>query len=616
MIKLHTLCAAMLAFTLAGAALTQQARGQHAQADRFGARIQEADAGYDGYQRTSQYVRARDGVRLAIDIYRPTRQGAPATEPTPIVWTFTPYNRATRGQDGAVAAPTQYARLLANGYAIAVADVRGKGASFGTRAGPADANETNDAYDLTEWLAARPWSNGRVGMMGCSYFGATALQALRAGAPSLRAIFVGTTMFDQYETFARGGIVARGLADEDTDASRVVETDADRRRTMLQAALRDHAANTPTGEFFASTPFRDDINPYTGDDWWRRASFYPYVGDIQPDAGVYVYGGYHDVYSDQTVIKYLNLGENAKLAFGPWPHCETPGFDMDAERVRFFDYWLKGIDNGVMQEPPVHVYVGHAQNGQEWRALDRWPTDAHRARYFLSSEASPLRAPRGYQAAPFEGALRAAPAETAAAPVSFAAPASPGPVVIYGMPRAGVDAYSATFTLPPQPLWREMIGFPTAHLWVSTPETDVDVYVYLEAIRSNGGVEIISRGVLRASRRHTGTAPYAHAGLPWQTHRRADARPLEPNAPVLLDIAMSPVTYTIRPGEHLRLAVTTRPPRPDAAAVPVLNIHTSGAHASFIELPDVDTRAHALGRTPGAERVTPRRPSFAESVDR
>lgn len=265
-----------MAFLLCGAAALppQQASRRSA----FGVYEGYSPLLYDGYERKSQYVTVRDGTRLAVDIYRPTRGGQVESAPLPVVWTFTPYNRATRTPDGRIV-PSDAAQLslLRYGYVIAIADVRGKGASFGVRNGPADANETNDAYDINEWLARQPFFSGRTGMMGCSYFAATALQTVRAGAPSLKAAFVGTTMFDQYGTFAAGGITSAGLLDDSVPADSVSEVDADTDRSQLLQAHAGHRANTPTGQFFASTPFRDDLNPFTNTRWWEVASFYPYL---------------------------------------------------------------------------------------------------------------------------------------------------------------------------------------------------------------------------------------------------------------------------------------------------------------------------------------------------
>ncbi|MFT4089328.1 MAG: CocE/NonD family hydrolase [Asticcacaulis sp.] len=556
---------------------------------------------YDGHVRTSEYMTARDGTRLAVDIYRPTRNGQLTNEAFPTVWIFTPYNRSTRRSDGKLETGSRLPLdMLNHGYAFAVADVRGKGASFGVRAGPADRNETTDAYDITEWLAAQPWSNGNIGMMGCSYYGATALQALKSRPPHLKAVFAGTTTFDQYNTFGKGGIASKGLADEVTASERVVEVDADPNRTELAKALEGRKLNTPTGQFFASTPFRDDINPYTKDQWWKTGSFYPDAETMKAGAALYLYGGYYDVYPDQTIHHYLNAGPNTKLTFGNWHHCESPGFALDTERLRFFDYWLKGTPNGVMDGPPIHTYVTRAADGTEWRALEHWTQDVPRTRYYLNMDTPPGQ-PRARVLQPslIGGSLSADKPASDLPAVELANVPTTTPHVYYGLPRTGIDPYSATFTLPAQEDWREIIGSPTVRLWVSSEQADADIYVYLESAHVMGGTETIARGALRVSHRKTGTAPYKVDGVPWQTHARADHQPLTSDAPVAIDIALTPTAFTFRPGDLLRLAVTTRPPLAGPESPAPVKLHLDANHPSYLEVPDVDTRDAALDKVLG-----------------
>ena len=128
---------------------------------------------YDGWERSSVYVTMRDGVRLAMEIIRPSAGGAVHTEPLPVLWAQTPYTRASIAEDGSVGPPLidgwdRMLRLVGHGYVVAVADVRGGGAAFGQSNGMFSPAETDDAYELTEWLADQPWSDGNIGMWGLS----------------------------------------------------------------------------------------------------------------------------------------------------------------------------------------------------------------------------------------------------------------------------------------------------------------------------------------------------------------------------------------------------------------------------------------------------------------
>ena len=122
---------------------------------------------YDAWQRTSFHVPVRDGVRLAVDLYRPTKDGQPVATPHPVLLMHTPYQRGVKAPDGSVQRTgTAYLEprdLTRYGYVVAIVDTRGKGASFGWRRGMQDSTEGRDAYDMTEWFARQPWSDGKVG---------------------------------------------------------------------------------------------------------------------------------------------------------------------------------------------------------------------------------------------------------------------------------------------------------------------------------------------------------------------------------------------------------------------------------------------------------------------
>ncbi len=163
----------------------------------------------DGSQRFSQYVAVRDGVKLAVDFYRPTLKGQLVTTPFPVIWQFTPYRRALYDNAGNVISrqADTLLELTKYGYVIAVADVRGKGASFGFRKSMHGRQEVEDSYDLTEWFAAQSWSSGKVGMFGGSYNGGTVAGAVTAAPPHLKAVFFGITDFNMYNGWVRGGIM-------------------------------------------------------------------------------------------------------------------------------------------------------------------------------------------------------------------------------------------------------------------------------------------------------------------------------------------------------------------------------------------------------------------------
>lgn len=136
---------------------------------------------YEGYgeerfgdgARSSFHVEMRDGARLAVDIYRPISDGAPVEEPLPALWTHARYHRAFLSDEGEVRTCIEVEHdwmppVIRHGYVAVSVDARGCGASFGVCAGQFSAEETRDALEVTEWIAAQPWCNGKVGMFARS----------------------------------------------------------------------------------------------------------------------------------------------------------------------------------------------------------------------------------------------------------------------------------------------------------------------------------------------------------------------------------------------------------------------------------------------------------------
>jgi putative CocE/NonD family hydrolase len=229
------------------------------------------DAGADpfpGVVSHSYYVAVRDGTKLAVSVYDPATDGKVAAGKRPVIFVFTPYRARYRDEKGHVVETALgdnlgLRSLLRAGYVVAVADVRGKGASFGHRRGFQDRTEARDGYDLVQWLAHQPYSDGKVGMVGCSYLGGAALQVATTAPPALKAAFIGASDFDKYAFVRNGGITAQFNTRPDEDPSidlATVPMDEDHEGNMLKAAVAEHAANTPMGPLWYDMPFRDSMS--------------------------------------------------------------------------------------------------------------------------------------------------------------------------------------------------------------------------------------------------------------------------------------------------------------------------------------------------------------------
>ena len=527
------------------------------------------------FERSSVYVPVRDGTRLAVDIYRAaTADGV--SDPAPVLLTMTPYQRARRDSAGNVVPDRSTAYFVRNGYVVAIGDVRGKGASFGSRAGPSDRTETNDVGDVIKWLAGHPWSNGSIGMQGCSYVGSTVLGGMRSGAPNLKAVAVGSTQFDQLTSFTEGGAArTRPLADEvagvDADIANAVPVDGDEDGRLLRSTRPDKEQNLLVSEIWRSMPFRDSVSPLTGDAYWRTASAYDHIEAIGANGiPMYMYGSWNDPFANETINAWLNYTNPRVLMMSRGAHCEAPDIDRNAELLRFFDYWLKGIDNGVDQEPRVRYYVERGDYGHEWQTAPEWPLPSETRRFVLGVERE-------------QGVMHAEAPPASESELTVTPPANILPITNYSVVRAGVDPLSVTFTSPPLASGQLVAGTPVVHLTVSAPADDYVVSAFLEHVNGVRSPEVISRGKLLASRRKLGSPRYDTGGIPWPSQLEADVMPVHPGEPIELEFGLSPIARQFRPGDRLRLAVTLRT-APEDPLVP-LTVHSGGEHDSWVDVP-------------------------------
>jgi putative CocE/NonD family hydrolase len=301
---------------------------------------------YDGFTRTSQYVKVRDGTLLAVDIYRPTLNSLVVQEPLPVIWAHTRYHRAQLLPDGDVQPGLGGAiHLIPYGYVVGVVDARGSGASFGFRTAEASPEEARDAYDITEWFAAQPWCDGNVGMSGGSYMGITQLFAAAQGPPSLKAIFPAMHVFDIYDLFLANGIIMRDFLeqwdasvramDSSTPAS-VVPVEEEPESVMLVEALKLRQQNVYPLDLMEDAPFRN--SPIPGVGAYDVISPGTYINDINA-AGVAIYqlSGWYDVYTTDQMLWFVNLEGPQKLVMTGWNHSSYESW-MEIEQLRWFDY--------------------------------------------------------------------------------------------------------------------------------------------------------------------------------------------------------------------------------------------------------------------------------------
>jgi predicted acyl esterase len=536
------------------------------------------------HSRQSLYVPVRDGTPLAVNIYRPA--GAGAAEPLPVIFVFTPYRARYREANGTIVETAlndrlALASLLEARYVVAVADIRGKGASFGQRRGFQDRTEAQDGYDLVEWLARQPFSTGKVGMVGCSYLGGTAFHTASTAPPSLKAVFIGASDLDKYAFVRNGGITAQfnTRPDELPEVDLAsVPVDGDDNGSLLRQAVAEHARNTPMGPLWYAMPYRDSVSPQTGNAFWEEVGVYNHLDAIRrARIATYFWGNWRDETTGQVIFGAANLG--SKFLGGPGDHCNPPpGFDFAGEVVRYFDHHLKGVVNGIEQEPRATYYIEGEQGAGRYVRSDQLPgIQARPVPWFLSGSQSGTRS---LSAAPQSAGSDTFTVDYDLPPADYFA-FWPGPMVEHGL----------GYTSAPLASPMKLVGFPVAHLTVTSTHPDADVFVYLDQIAPDGKAEVIAFGRLKLSHRKLSQAPFDTLGLPWHSGLSRDVLNLRPGETAPLSIAMTPLSRVVPIGARLRLTIAGADPRQrnlqeiKLDPPPTIGVLKGGVDPSRVELP-------------------------------
>lgn len=562
--------------------------GEQEKRSRPGAYSGYTEEQYDGYELTSQYIPMRDGTRIAIDIFRPTIGGAHASEKLPVLWMHTPYNRRNYG--GGLTAenyPGKALRLAPYGYIVAVADFRGLYASFGRNAGFNRGEWQDeawwDAYDITEWLAEQPWSSGNVGMWGCSATGGSQMQALSTAPPSLKAVFPMSCEWDAYPFAAFGGMsppegvptrVMRGGVRQARDRT-AVPVDGDRDRSLLNLAIAEHENNIESAGY---TPFRDSTSENFGNQWWLKSSPHTYKDTIElSGAAIYTAANLDEEgpgYGPAFIFN--NLSNPLKFVLGPATHCDwttvekETGFNILVEELRFFDYWLKGINNGVMDEAPVTYYTYNLHSSDigipGWHTAEAWPLPHQELTEFKLGRHSLMD-----HGEPGSGSIHVN--------------------VDYEIDKDNFWEKGLRFVTPPLKEDLRITGHPVLRLWLSSSVDDVDVIARIDDVAPDGSATYHSvEGRLRASLRKTEEAPYNNLGLPWHPFTKDSVQPLVPVEPVELEFDFYVISNVFKEGHQVRLTLNfaDRRATPRLEPPPEVTVYFGGERDSALILPVIN----------------------------
>ena len=553
---------------------------------------------YKGFKYQSQYIAMSDGVKLALDVFLPKK--LETGKKIPVITYFVRYVRTLKLKApfhllsdphfGSVSRK-EVAYFTKHGYACAIIDLRGSGASFGTRSMEFSPQEVKDMGEAVDWLIAQSWSNGKVGSTGISYTATTAELLLANKHSAVKACIPRCGIFDLYEDMLfPGGVRQSPFIEAWKRTTRALDNgyfgifgkaakalvkgtnpvNTPGGKQMLKDAIKEHEENFDVFEGVFRIDDRNETDPVTEltpNDY----SIHSYLDDIkQSGAAIYRISGWYDGGLVNSALKgFVSTPQlTKKVLIGPWDHGPDENispfkkrksskvrFDVLGEMRRFFDRYLKDIDNGIDQEPPICYYN---MGKEEYELTPSWPPpQAQIVNFPLSANGKLVHSPDERQT----GALTyhcdyTLSSGNGARWNSLTIIYRKGPIGYAD--RSELNKRMLCFTAQPAAASKEITGHPVVDLYVSADSDDATLFVYLEDVAPDGSVQYITEGQFRALHRKVSRKkpPYPQFGV-YHTYKMEDRQPLQVDKPARLRFTLQPCSYLLQKGHRLRLSIAT-----------------------------------------------------------
>jgi putative CocE/NonD family hydrolase len=584
---------------------------------------------YSGIKEQTYYVMMDDSVRLAVNVYLP--KGLKKGEKIPAVLYQTRYWRAVgfkwpfKWFMKMVPSTENFPPLnfVKYGYALVTVDVRGSGASEGHKMlTMADMREVLDGKNIVDWIVKQDWCSGNVGATGVSYIGNTALYLLYNRHPNVKAIVPTYSLWDLYDDVsAPGGLYFHqflsqyGNFCEGLDQGKLPES---RRKGAAKMATygvqrvkgfskrdmapiwAEHTCNIYQRKEGGTAYFMDDtltidrslyvkdvLTPFLLADRFRQSG-----------AAVYSWSGWWDAaFAHAAVRQFINLNDGRnRLRLGPWNHggganvsptnAGPSQFDDVKEIVRFFDFHLKGIDNGLESSPRVNYYT---MGENQWKTADSWPPDAERTDLFLS--------PEGELNWEMQNSNM-----TTVYLVDTTHGLGPGcrwnfntaSVGNTYKDESGEDSITVVFKGEVLKEAVEVTGHPQVNIYLKSSTQEGSIFAYLEDVDETGKVWKVTDGQLNFIHRKLHDSPIHYEDcVPYRGYRSVDAALMDTASVEFLSFDMLPTSHLFLPGHRMQVRL---------AGVDVDNfkmvytdmgtweIFHNAQYPSHVELPIMDRR--------------------------
>jgi hypothetical protein len=557
----------------------------------------------------SYYVAVADGTRLAVDVHFPANY---TDQKLPALCEFTRYWRGSENPETGKPNPSLNKRdrfFLENDYILVKIDARGTGASYGVRPGEYTPIEVNDAKYIVDWIISQSWSNGNVGAYGVSYSGTTAELLCATQHKAVKAVVVGWSDFDIYESPTRPyGLIATGFIAKWSEMVNALDNNTISPKSAIRRvtenkpddAISQHKNNPLVLESTSKAKYKDskfgeftyqECSPISWEKEISASKIPMLVLTSWMDAGT----------AEGSLVRLNNFKNPQKVVMMPNSHggihhsspflvssktvAPVPSLNEQLQlQFDFFEQYLKSKNKGVENWPTIKYY----NFGEEaFKESNVWPIAGQkRIKYFFQENGKLNNAVPTNR----KGMDNYLVDYTVTTGTNNRWATQMGKPILNLDNRNAADSLMLTYTTEPLKEDLQLTGTPTITLNLSTTHPEGAVLVYLEDIDENGRSRYITEGGLLLEHRKL-SKNKMFEGLPYHSYNQSDASPMPVNKVEEISFRLWPISILIKKGHAIRVAIAGADKdtfdRVPAEGTPKLSIYRNKTNVSFVELPVV-----------------------------
>ena len=472
------------------------------------------------------WIPLSDGCRFAARIWLPADA---EQKPVPALLEYIPYRKSDWT---AIGDSARHAYFASNGYASLRVDIRGSGDSDGILMGKYIRQEQGDALEVLRWISRQPWSNGSCGMFGISWGGYSSLQVAARRPPQLKAIISLCSSDDRYADdvhYSGGALLALHAI---SWASMMLAFSA---RPPDPAVVGEQWRAMWLERMEKSPPLVEEgLSHQYRDEYWKQGSVCEDYAAIE--CPVFAVAGWADCFRNGMFRLLEGLPGPRKGLIGPWGHqypdegVPGPRIGFLQEALRWWDYWLKGVDTGIMDEPQLRVWMqesvdpktSYDERPGRWVAEPSWPSpNVHVRRHRLNFASKTVSSSKvvGLEAGCWCGF---------------------GVTGDFAPDQRREDGLSLCSTSEPLKQSFEILGFPEVVLTLSADRAAALVAIRLCDVHPDGASLLVTRGILNLTHRDSHETPTA----------------LEPNSPITVKVRLNSIAHVFPAGHRIRISVS------------------------------------------------------------